>query len=64
MKQLKTVPHLSDNELLQRPSKEKDLRAFLDGQIITAAYFLNHYLFMTEILYIMLTGRLKQGIEA
>ncbi|KAA6338545.1 hypothetical protein EZS27_013458 [termite gut metagenome] len=36
MKQLKTVPHLRDNELLQRLSKEKDLRAFRDWQIITA----------------------------
>ncbi|KAA6310276.1 hypothetical protein EZS27_038396, partial [termite gut metagenome] len=26
MKQLKTVPHLRDNELLQRLAKEKDLR--------------------------------------
>ncbi|KAA6307354.1 hypothetical protein EZS27_040977 [termite gut metagenome] len=36
MKQLKTVSHLSDNELLQRLSKEKDLRSFRDWQIITA----------------------------
>ncbi|KAA6350476.1 hypothetical protein EZS27_002083 [termite gut metagenome] len=36
MKHLKTVSHLSDNELLQRLSKEKDLRAFRDWQIITA----------------------------
>jgi transposase len=36
MKQLKTVPHLSDNELLQHLSAQKDLRAFRDWQIITA----------------------------
>ncbi|KAA6307405.1 hypothetical protein EZS27_040927, partial [termite gut metagenome] len=36
MKQLKTVPHLSDTELLQHLSKQKDLRAFRDWQIITA----------------------------
>ncbi|KAA6323164.1 hypothetical protein EZS27_027372 [termite gut metagenome] len=35
MKQLKTVPHLSDNELFQHMSKQKDLRAFCDWQIIT-----------------------------
>ncbi|KAA6309397.1 hypothetical protein EZS27_039102, partial [termite gut metagenome] len=36
MKQLKTISHLSDTELLQRLSKEKDLRSFRDWQIITA----------------------------
>ncbi|KAA6331621.1 hypothetical protein EZS27_019787 [termite gut metagenome] len=35
-KQLKAVPHLSDTELLQHLSKQKDLRAFRDWQIITA----------------------------
>jgi hypothetical protein len=36
MKQLKTVVHLSDTELFQHMSKQKDLRAFRDWQIITA----------------------------
>ncbi|KAA6306939.1 hypothetical protein EZS27_041396, partial [termite gut metagenome] len=36
MKQLKTVPHLSDTELFEYMSAQKDLRAFRDWQIITA----------------------------
>ncbi|KAA6319324.1 hypothetical protein EZS27_030764, partial [termite gut metagenome] len=36
MKQLKTVPHLSDKELFEYMSAQKDLRAFRDWQIITA----------------------------
>ncbi|KAA6348727.1 hypothetical protein EZS27_003871 [termite gut metagenome] len=36
MKHLKTVPHLSDTELFEYMSVQKDLRAFRDWQIITA----------------------------
>ncbi|KAA6331387.1 hypothetical protein EZS27_020003 [termite gut metagenome] len=36
MKQLKTVPYLSDKELFEYMSAQKDLRAFRDWQIITA----------------------------
>ncbi|KAA6347419.1 hypothetical protein EZS27_005103 [termite gut metagenome] len=35
MKQLRTVPRLSDNELFEYMSAQKDLCAFRDWQIIT-----------------------------